>query len=199
MKPFSSSVIKKTSRYNKIFKNLKHRDYLVKEAGSSGFSNLQMEKKLKEMGYDAKRRKAAINLMLGGKGGKLSMEEISALSKDDIKKLPWLERERVRKIEQVKKQRNINRGMHERYSEEQVEAKQKGMAGIQKNASMGSRGARLGFAGQSGEVGGFNRDSGLGIKKRGTVFAGSLNKKPDAPPPSNSPAPSRPTIPLARL
>lgn len=54
---------------------------LAKEAGSRGFSNLQMDKKLKEMGYGFKRRKTVIENIVGGKkilpeDYKLSMKEL---------------------------------------------------------------------------------------------------------------------------
>ncbi len=202
IKPFRASVIKKASRY-KVFKSLKHRDELAREAGDRGFSNSQMEKKLKEMGYDPKRRKAVINHILGGgrgKGGRLSMEEISALSKEDIAKLPWEERVRVRKIKEVRKQRNINRGIYERQLEEQAAAKTRGGndIAIRSAKGMASRQARLGLAGRPGAIAGADSGSGPGLNKTGSVFAGGLNKKPTAPPPPNSPVSSGPTIPLAK-
>ncbi len=168
-KLFSAGVIRKASRYHKVFKESKHRDKLALEAGRGGLSNLQMDKKLKEMGYDPKRRKAVASHLLGGKGSRVSMEEISALTENDISKLPWLERERIGKIKKVKKQRNINLGRYERYKAEQEEAQKKGAVSGQ---------THLGVAGQSGEVGGSKAPPGIGINRSsGPVFASSLNKK----------------------
>ena len=136
IKPFRASVIKKVSdaKSRKFFEKLEHKYHLIEEAGSRGFSNLQMDKKLKEMGYDPKRRKAVISHILGGKGTdkknvKLSMEDIAKLTKEDIEKLPGEERKRIAKINKAKTRRNIAAG---RYSSEQGEQEQThaGMIGV---------------------------------------------------------------------
>jgi len=203
---FRASVIKKASRH-KAFKDLKHRDELAKEAGIRGFSEAQMEKKLKEMGYDPKRRKAVMDHILGGKRQRLSMEEISSLSKDEIKKLPWKERARVKKIKETRKQRNINRAIYERNLEDMEKDKvlHSYTDIAQKDANnISTRRARLGFIGQPNKLGFVNDNQGLITKKTKTVFAGDLNKKsspspPKSPSSSSSLSSSGPTIPLAKL
>ena len=70
--PFRKSVIKKME--SKFFKGgVSEKEELAKVAGSSGFSERRMDKKLKELGYDPKRRKKIMN-------NKQEMEEIKKVS-----------------------------------------------------------------------------------------------------------------------
>ncbi|MEA3463575.1 MAG: hypothetical protein U9R14_00620 [Patescibacteria group bacterium] len=58
--PFRKSVIKKME--SKFFKGgVQEKEELARIAGSSGFSERRMDQKLKELGYDPKRRKKIMN------------------------------------------------------------------------------------------------------------------------------------------
>lgn len=92
IKPFRASVIKKASKSD-VFKNLRDKYALAEEAGDRGLSGLQMDKKLKEMGYNPRRREAVMSHITGDrkidpKDYKLTVKQLKNkynLSAEEIK------------------------------------------------------------------------------------------------------------------
>jgi hypothetical protein len=90
--PFRASVIRKAP--SKIFKGReKEKESLAKLAGSSGLSELQMDKKLKELGYknDPSRRKKIMSKILGKDGktktGFSKTEKEGSLSEQQVRNI----------------------------------------------------------------------------------------------------------------
>jgi hypothetical protein len=83
---------------------------LAKEAGSRGFSSLEMEKKLKEMGYDPKRRKAVIGHIVGEKEIKPEDYRLSMKELKDKYNLSATEVKAIEKRKEVRKRVNIALG-----------------------------------------------------------------------------------------
>ena len=106
-KEFGKIKILKTKK-TKLFKEKEHKEILAEEAGSRGFSSLQMEKKLKEMGYDPTRRKAVITHIRGGVD---ISKDLPELTKQELKKLPYELRVKAKKAIEVQKARNVKRGL----------------------------------------------------------------------------------------
>lgn len=111
IKPFRKSVILKNLRAKYLKGGVSEKMDLAKEAGNRGFSNLQMEKKLKEMGYDPKRRKEVMGYIVGNR--EIERSDLLKLNiKDLISKygLSGAEIKDIKKKRLVQKRMNITLG-----------------------------------------------------------------------------------------
>lgn len=172
-----------------IFKGgAKEKRAFASEAGGKGFSSLQMEKKLKEMGYDVKRRKNVINQLKGGIGNK----DLATLTKEEVGKLSWPDQQRVKRAIKKKQAQNIKIGRMSQAQQEQKDYIAQG--GGVREGDKSSIGGLVGGSARKGSFAG-------GKSSEDSGFSSSPGSSPSGAPGSGvvggPPTPtSRPSLPF---